>query len=462
VETRPARPAHPADDGSCAVLSRDLDETAASLDAFAAGDGDAWRRLFALWRELMPAGLDLLVTPLPPALPALRLLAKLGPAKALQVTRLALLPARRLGEEHFAGAGGRRLLAGNALHADLTPETALGGLFGFVLSALGQDVGFPVPEGGAGRLAEALVERLRDRGASVECNAHVERIVVRRERAVGVRTAGGGEVEARRAVVAAVDAPQLYLRLLDRADVPASVLAAIRRWEWDWSTVKLDWTLDAPIPWSSREARRAPVVHVADSVDALTAYSSQLRMGLVPERPFLIFGQYSTADPSRQPAGKETAWAYTHLPQRVVGDAGGKLTGRWDAAELEELAERCEREIERLAPGFQALVRRRRVLGPRDLEASDPNLAGGALNGGTAQLHQQLVFRAAASFGRPETPVRDLFLASASIHPGGGVHGGPGAIAARAALNRRRFERTAFAVGVGATVLGARRRRPRG
>jgi phytoene dehydrogenase-like protein len=447
--------AHPSSDGSCAVLSRDLAETAASLDAFAQGDGDAWRELFAFWRRVAPAGLDILVTPIPPILPALRLLPALARTGYVRAARFALLSVRRLGEEHFAGEGGRRLIAGNALHADVTPETAIGGFYGFVLCALGQDVGFPVPEGGAGELTEALVRRLRTLGGKIECDARAERILVRRGRAVGVRTADGREVGARRAVLAAVDAPQLYLRLLDRADVPASVLRDIGRFEWDWSTVKLDWTLDGPIPWSAADARRAPVVHVTDSVDALTVQSSQLRMGLIPESPFLIFGQYSMVDPSRQPAGKETAWAYTHVPQHVRGDAGGSLTGRWDEAELGEFAERCEQQIEKLAPGFRALIRERRVTGPAQLEAEDSNLVGGALNGGTAQLHQQLVFRPLSSWGRPNTHLRGLYLASASAHPGGGVHGGPGAIAARAAINERRAGRAAVALAAGAVAYGA-------
>jgi phytoene dehydrogenase-like protein len=451
--------AHPAGDGTCVALSRDLDETAASLDGFAAGDGEAWRRLHALWQDLSPAGVEMLVTPLPPVVPGMRLLAALGPARALPTLRLALLSVRRFGEEHFAGEGGRRLIAGNALHADLTPETAIGGFFGFVLCSLGQDVGFPVPAGGAGMLTRALVRRLESHGGTIECGAPVERVLVTRGRAVGVRTTDGREFEARRAVLAAVDAPQLYLRLLDRSHVPARVLAEMRRFEWDWSTVKIDWTLDAPIPWEAPDARRAPVVHLTDSVDALTLQSSQLRMGLVPEHPFLVFGQYSMIDPSRQPPGKETAWAYTHVPQRVRGDAGGTLTGRWDAAELDELADRCERQIERLAPGFRSRIRRRRVLGPPELEAADANLVGGALNGGTAQIHQQLVLRPTTSFGRPDTAVRGLYLASASIHPGGGVHGGAGAIAARAALNEGRAARAAFALGVGAATVAALRRR---
>jgi phytoene dehydrogenase-like protein len=450
--------AHPAGDGTCVVLSRDVAETAASLDSFAAGDGDSWRQLFALWRRLAPGGLAMLATPMPPIAPALRLLAALGPRGATETARLALLPVRRFGEEHFAGEGGRRLIAGNAAHADVTPETAIGGFFGFVLCALGQDFGFPVPRGGAGMLSRALVRRLEARGGEVVCGVSAERVLVRKGRAVGVRTSDG-EVGAAKAVIAAVDGPQLYLELLEPADVPAAVLADMRRWEWDWSTVKIDWTLDGPIPWSAAEARRAPVIHVTDSVDALTTQSSQLRMGLIPERPFLIFGQYSMIDPSRQPEGKETAWGYTHVPQRVAGDAGGELTGRWDEPELAQMVDRCEHEIERLAPGFRALIRRRRVLGPAELEAADPALVGGALNGGTAQLHQQAIFRPISSWGRPDTPIRGLYLGSASVHPGGGVHGGPGAIAARAALNEGRGARMAVAAGAGALAAAALRRR---
>ena len=111
----------------------------------------------------------MLVTPLPPIIPAACLLATLGPHRALPTLRLFGSSALRLfGEEHFTGEGGRRLIAGNALHADLTPETAIGGFFGFVLCALGQDVGFPVPAGGAGMLSGALVRRLETRGGTVE------------------------------------------------------------------------------------------------------------------------------------------------------------------------------------------------------------------------------------------------------------------------------------------------------
>jgi phytoene dehydrogenase-like protein len=131
-------------------------------------------------------------------------------------------------------------------------------------------------------------------------------------------------------------------------------------------------------------------------------------------------------------------WAYTRVPRTVRGDAGGAIGGAWDASDQEELAARIEERVEELAPGFRSLILRRHVLAPPQFEQLNANLDGGALNGGTAQLHQQLVFRPFPGRGRAETLVRGLYLASASAHPGGGVHGGPGSIAARAALGTLR------------------------
>jgi phytoene dehydrogenase-like protein len=240
--------------------------------------------------------------------------------------------------------------------------------------------------------------------------------------------------EARRAVIADVGAPQLYRELLRAEDLPSRLLEDMRRFQYDNGTVKVDWTLDGPVPWRAERARVAGTVHVAPSMATLTRQSADLACGQIPADPYLVFGQYAGLDGSRAPAGKETAWAYTHVPQRVRTDGRGELTGRWDEHEAERFAERVEEQVEALAPGFRALIRGRHVFTPRTLEAVNRNLVGGALNGGTAQLYQQLVFRPVPSLARPETPVPRLYLASASAHPGGGVHGGPGANAATAAV----------------------------
>jgi phytoene dehydrogenase-like protein len=433
--------AHPHSDGTCASLSTDLDETAASLDSFGPGDGDAWRDLYGLWRRIGRDLMHAITTPFPPLRASARIARELGSRGLVDFARMSLLPVRRLAEETFHGEGASRLLAGNALHTDLSPEATSSAFFGWLLASLGQDVGFPFPEGGAGRLTDALVARLKERGGSFVTSARVDEIVVRSGRAVAVRLAMGDEVDARRAVLADVSAPALYLELLAREHVPARVLGGMRRFQWDSGTVKVDWALDGPIPWAADDARRAPVVHLTDGMDELTVTMSELARGLIPARPFLVLGQYSMGDPTRCPPGREVAGAYSHVPQAVRGDAGGELTGAWDDPESESFVARMEDRVEELAPGFRGLVRARHVFTPRDLETANRNLVGGALNSGTAQVHQQLVFRPIAGRGRPETPIKGLYLASSSAHPGGGVHGACGANAARAALTAARLRR---------------------
>ncbi len=435
----PVTVAHPATDGSLAMLSADLDETCASLDSFAAGDGERWRQLYSWWQRVGPAFLRALLDPFPPVRAGARLVRSLGGLQdTLEFTRFALLPVRRFADEHFRGEGAARLLAGNALHADVSPEAAGGALFAMVLVGTGQAVGFPIPEGGAGEFAGALVRRLQSRGGHVQCGTRVSEVVVRRGRAVAVRTADGSEGDATRAVLADVGAPQLYLSLLAREHVPDRVLSGMERFQYDTGTVKLDWALDRPIPWAHEDVGRAGTVHVTEGIDALSVQAAQLSSGQIPADPFLVLGQYARADPSRQPAGCETAWAYTHVPQDVRSDAGPDgLTGEWHADEVERFAERMEEQVEKLAPGFRDAIRARHVMAPHDLQAADANLVNGALNGGTAQLHQELFFRPVPGLGRAETPVAGLYLSSASAHPGGGVHGAPGANAARAALRER-------------------------
>ncbi|HEX5566521.1 MAG TPA: NAD(P)/FAD-dependent oxidoreductase [Streptomyces sp.] len=435
----PSVVANPFPDGGCAVLHRNREDTARSLETFAPGDGEAYLRLTALWDELGPDLLNAFLTPFPPVRPALSMLARLRAAGGLRLLRMLLLPVRRLGEEEFGGQGGPVLLAGCALHADIFPESTAGTLYGWLLAMMGQQVGWPVPSGGAGALTTALVRRLESRGGTVRCDARVAKVVVAGGRALGVVTGDGQAVRARRAVLADVPAPALYGGLVDWEHLPARLRDDIRRFQWDASTFKVDWAMSGPVPWSAPEAAGAGTVHLAESMDHLTRHSAQLATGAVPDRPFCLVGQMTTADPARSPAGTESAWAYTHLPRRVREDAGGSgLTGAWGPGEREAMADRVEAEVERRAPGFRGRIVARRVLAPPDLEARDESLVGGALNGGTAAVHQQLFLRPVPGTGRPATPVRGLYLASASALPGGGVHGACGANAARAALAAER------------------------
>jgi phytoene dehydrogenase-like protein len=428
----PAAVAHVHGDGRCALLSNDIEETCASLERFAPGDGDRWREVIGDWERAGGPFLDALFTPFPPIAAGARLARALG-GDLLRFARWGVVPVRRIAEERFRGEGGGWLLAGNALHADLTPDMAGSALFGLVLCGVGQQLGFPFPRGGAGRLTDALVSRLESAGGELRCGHLVEAVEVRDGRATGVRCADGTTVEAKRAVLADVSAPALYEQLLAPEHVPAGLRRDLERFQWDSSTVKVEWALDGPIPWTAPDASRAGTIHVADGMDELTASSGELVRNLIPANPFLIVGQYAAADPTRAPAGCECAWAYTHVPQKVEGDAGGELSGDWEGGDGDRFADRIEQRIERVAPGFRELIRARYVQTPLTLERANRNLVGGAINGGTAQIHQQLVFRPTPGLGRPETPVRHLYLASSSAHPGGGVHGGPGANAAQAA-----------------------------
>lgn len=450
--------ANPTPDGPTAVLSTDLDETAASLDRFSPGDGDGWRHLYALWEQVGERLLGALLEPFPPVVAGGRLVAALGPSRALPFARLALMTVRRLAQEEFSGDGGGVLLGGCALHTDLSPESAGGGLFGWVLGGLGQARGFPVPVGGAQSLTDALVRRLIERGGRVECGVRVTRIEVRRGRAVGARAADGSEFAAARAVLADVGAPALFSHLVEQAHLPARTVEDVRRFEYGSGTVKVDWAVDGPIPWLDPAVNRAGTVHIADSLDDLSEMSAQLVRGLIPANPYLVMGQMTTADPTRSPLGTESAWAYAHVPRRPKGDAGPDgLRGTWDADETERFASRMEARVEQMAPGFRDRVLARHVFTPPTFEAANANLVAGEINGGTAQLHQQLIFRPVPGLGRAETPIDRLYLASASAHPGGGVHGACGANAARAALARDRRSRRVIAAGAAlstAALLG--------
>ena len=437
---------NPTPDGPTAVISTDIEVTAASLDRFAAGDGEGWRRLYQRWCELDPHLIRALLDPFPPVRGGLGIARALqrsgGLAELARFARFALLPVRRMGEENFDGAGGALLLAGNALHADLVPESTLSGIYGWLLSMLGQQVGFPVPEGGAGQLTAALVKRLAAHGGEVRCGQRAVAIDVRDGRVRSVTTAEGSTVTARRAVLADVSAPALYLDLLPSAVVPSRVMGDIKTFEWDTSTVKVDWALRQPIPWSADECRLAGTVHLADSVDHLSDVGHALATRRIPAHPFCVVGQHSMTDPTRMPAGAETAWAYIHVPQRPADDAGGDgITGDWASGDGELLASRIEAVMESRAPGFRASVLGRHVYTPASMQAEDANLVGGALAGGTSQLHQELIFRPTPGLGRSETPVHGLYLASASAHPGGGVHGACGHNAARAAIWHGRLRR---------------------
>ncbi|MDQ6937518.1 MAG: NAD(P)/FAD-dependent oxidoreductase, partial [Actinomycetota bacterium] len=418
----PAVLSHVFPDGRTATLWQDAQRTAESLAQFHPADGDAWIGLTEEWDHVRDHVIQALFQPFPPIRPGVKLARDLGLGDTLRMARMALQPVRRFGEERFHGAGGPILLAGNALHADLSPDGAGSALYGWLLAMLGHSHGFPVPAGGADQLVAALVRRLGAKGGQIHLNAPVTGIEVTAGSATGVVLDSGERIHARRAVLADVAAPALYRGLIGRGHLPARFMADLDNFQWDNPTLKIDWAVGTPVPWTAPEPALAGTVHLGVDLDGLSDYAADLATRRVPSHPFVLFGQMTTADAERSPAGTESAWAYTHLPRGFNGDP----------QVVAEQVARVEAILERHAPGFGTSVLGRYVQAPADLQRSDANLVDGAINGGTAQLHQQAVFRPVPGLGGPVTPVDRLFLAGSSAHPGGGVHGGPGANAAAA------------------------------
>lgn len=410
-------------DEDAVVVARDAADTADDLERRCAGDGDAWLGLVDQWSKVRSALLQLLLSPFPPVRGSASLLRALGPAEGLRFARMLALPVRRMSEELFDGEAARLLLLGNAMHSDIPPDAPGSGVMGYILTMLAQDVGFPSPVGGAGALTDALVRRGEHAGMQLRCGSRVTEIEVEDGNAVAVRTAGGDRVKVRRAILADVSAPALYGTLLAGSPVADRARDDLRGFEWDTPVVKVDYALGSPVPWRSPSLSRTGTVHVGADTNAMVRWSADLSTGVIPESPFLLFGQMTTTDPTRSPAGTESAWAYTHLPRGITDDESADI-----------LAERVDAQLEAYAPGFRETILGRTVQRPGDLESADANLVGGAVNGGTAQIHQQLFLRPAPGLGGSRTPVGKVYLASAGAHPGGGVHGMCGWNAADAAL----------------------------
>jgi phytoene dehydrogenase-like protein len=414
--------AHPLPGGRGVALYRDLGRTAESLDTGAPGDGARWRDFIEPLIEGFEAIRETMLAGFPPLAGVGRLLGVLGPAGAARFGLLVPASARMLGRRLFEGPGSRAWLFGSAGHGDVPPTGAGSAIAVTYLNLMGHAVGWPSPEGGAQRLTDALVGYLRELGGEIRTAAPVERIEASGGRVNGVHTAAGEWFDA--AIVIADVMPHALLALAGEA-LPSTYGALLRRYRYGPATVKVDWALGGPIPWEAAEARGAGTVHVSGDEPELVATIATTQHRL-PERPFLLMGQQSLADPSRAPEGKHTAWAYTHGPRMGVG---------W-ATELERHVARIEAQVERFAPGFHDRILARHVMGPADLERRNRNLVGGDVGGGSYTL-RQVAFRPVPGLSPYRTPVDGLYLGSAAAFPGGAVHGVPGDAAARAALARR-------------------------
>lgn len=380
--------AHPLGQGHAVLLDRSLTKTALALGQDKVAYEKLFQPLLEQWEELVPEFLQpLLHVPRHPLV-----LARFG--------LNALASAQRLVTKRFRTEPAKALFAGLAAHSFLSLRAPGSAAFGLVLGLLGHAVGWPWPQGGAQRLAEALAAHLRDLGGEIAVNSPVMNI---------------DELPLARAVLLDVT-PRQLLRIAGHK-LPPSFRARLQRHRYGPGVFKLDYALAQPIPWSAPACRRAGTVHVGGDWGEVCAAEEAVAQGRPAERPFVLVAQPSLFDPTRAPAGRHIGWAYCHVPNGATVD----------------MTDAVERQIERFAPGFRDGILARHRLRATEMEEINPNLVGGDINGGAADLWQ-LIARPVFSRRPYWTRVPGLYLCSASTPPGGGVHGMCGYWAARTAL----------------------------
>ncbi len=380
--------AHPLDGDRAVVLRRSVSETAAELGA----DRKAYVKLFSPFaRNCDKIAPDFLK-------PLLRV-----PRHPLLMARFgwhALHSAARLAASHFSEEPARALFAGMAAHSFLRLDEKGAAAFGLVLGMLGHAVGWPLPRGGSQAISNALAAHLRALGGEIITSSRVTNI---------------DDLPLARAVLPDLT-PRQVLAVAGHK-VPERYREQLERYRYGPGVFKMDFALSAPIPWRAETCRRAGTIHLGGTLAEIAASEQAVGEGRHPEKPFVILAQPTVFDDSRAPAGKHIAWAYCHVPNDSSFD----------------MRERIEAQIERFAPGFGNCILARRCIRCAELNRYNPNMVGGDINGGAADL-RQLVARPIFSPNPYRTPDPGIYICSASTPPGGGVHGMCGFHAAGVAL----------------------------
>jgi phytoene dehydrogenase-like protein len=387
----PSPLAHPFDDGTAAVLERSVDETARGLGS----DADRYRSLMG---PLAGAADEVIGDVFgPPRLPR-------HPLTTARFGLLALRSASGLANRRFETERARGLFAGIAAHSMLPLTASITAAAGLALALMAHTFGWPLVRGGSQRLADALASHLRELGGEIITSRPVSSLA-----------------ELPRTGIVLLDlTPRQVLRIAaDR--LPDRYRRSLGRYRYGPGVCKLDWALDAPIPWRAEPCARAATIHIGATLEEIASSEAEVWKGRHPERPYVLLAQQSRFDPTRAPTSSHTAWAYCHVPS-----ASGL-----------DMSERVEAQVERFAPGFRDRILARSVMTAPEMERYNPNHVGGDINGGTQDV-RQLFTRPAVRLVPYATPARGLYICSSSTPPGGGVHGLCGYFAAQAAMRRER------------------------
>lgn len=358
-----------------------------------------------------------------------------GPRELAAFMGQALIPARGWLETSYRSELSRALWAPWVLHAGLSPEDAFSGQIAKVIAFALEAAGAPIVKGGAKNIVAAFEALIEERGGTIRTNADVASIVVEGGRATGVRLASGEEIAANKGVVCSVTPTQLYGRLLDGA-APDQEAEAARKYRYGKGNFQMHYALDRPPAWRGDGLGKVALLHLTPGLDGVSRACNEAVRGLLPEVPTICVGQPHALDPSRCPEGKAILWLQLpEAPRQVKGDAAGKLAtpddGQWTEALREAYADRVEAILANNIDGFKETVIARRAYSPADLEAMNINLVGGDPYGGACTLDQFFLWRPFANSVNHRSAVKGLYHIGASTHPGPGLSGGSGYLAAK-------------------------------
>jgi len=381
--------AHPFDDGDVALLLQSLGLTGDTLGE----DSRAYQDLMRPFVARADAFFEETLRPV--RIPS-------HPFLMLRFALKGLRSCTGLSFGKFKGRKARALFAGCCAHSVLPLEKKGTASFGMVLALAAHAINWPCVRGGSIKIVEALAACLKSHGGEIRTGHPVRSMRdLPESRAVLFDLTPRQVVE-----IAGGELPDRYRKRLSKFRYGPGVF-------------KIDWALDGPIPWKAEACRRAATVHLGPTIEEIAEAESAVWRGRHPERPFVLMAQQSLFDETRAPAGKQTGWAYCHVPHGSDVD----------------MTERIEAQIERFAPGFRDLIIARHTINSVQLERHNPNMIGGDIGGGANDLGQFLA-RPIPRYDPYSTPNRRLYICSSSTPPGGGVHGMCGHWAAKSALRR--------------------------
>ncbi|TKC09109.1 phytoene desaturase family protein [Pedobacter frigoris] len=378
--------AHPFDDGSAAVLSSSLAETAKSLGI----DEQVYLKLIGSlvkdWPDIAGDVLGPLHFPKYPLA-----MAKFGLNALTSATYLA---------KKFKTKEAKGLWAGMVAHSIQPLSNLSTSAIGLVLMAAAHLKGWPIPAGGSQQIATALSSYFISLGGRIETGRFINSL---------------DELPSSKTVLFDVTPRQLL-------KIAGHKFSSIYKWQleryrYGMGVFKVDWALDGQIPFIAEQARRAGTVHIGNTIEEIVFSEKSCWQGKHVDKPFVLLAQQSLFDDTRAPEGKHTAWAYCHVPNGSTKDMTNII----------------EKQVERFAPGFRELILAKHSMDTSEIEAYNPNYVGGDINGGVIDLGQ-LFTRPALRSSPYRTSAKGLYICSSSTPPGGGVHGMCGYHAAKRAL----------------------------